>query len=398
MESTPLEPTSPDERIELFDVLRGFALFGVLVSNIVQVATDYLVVPAETRAQLPTAAVDTVATHAFRVLIYGKFMIIFGLLFGLGFAVQRQRAQARGASIGHVVLRRLGWLLLIGLVHLVLLWWGDILHFYVVAGCLLLLLRRSSDKTLLALGIALSLLPPTVMGIVNRLLSSPRSQSSAATRDLLPSLFSGDYLEVLAANLSLYTTHYSLWIWIGVLLWSSGHFLLGYLLGRRRILHSPGRHRVALQRAVTWGLAVGLPINVLCAFYGKLWSVPLVSISFYIGFVALSAAYVAAVALLFESPGWRRRLLWLAPVGRMALTHYLSQSAVYLLVFTGVGLNLYGKIGTAAAILIAVAVFTLQIVFSRWWLKRFRFGPAEWLWRSLTYGRPQPMTVRSGRR
>ena len=402
MTPAPHKPVSPSERVELLDVLRGFALFGVLVSNIVQVATDRFVVPPETLKQLATADVDAVVTSAFKLLVYGKFITIFGLLFGLGFAVQGQRAAARGTTAVPVYLRRLGWLLLFGLTHLVLLWWGDILHDYALAGLLLLLLHRRGDKTLLALGVGFALLPFAVIRVVSRLLSpSAPSEPATETPDLLSSLLSGNYFEVQVANLSLYTSHITVWLGLGLVLHSLGYFLLGYLLGRRRILHDVGRHRAALRRAAAWGLAVGLPLNVFYVGSGKLWPLPaglpwrpLASLSFAVGFIALSTAYVAAVALLFQSPRWRRRLLWLAPVGRMALTNYLAQSLVYLLAFTGVGLGLYGKVGASVAVAVALFVFALQIASSRWWLERFRFGPAEWLWRSLTYGKPQPHRAR----
>ncbi len=402
MNSTPFEPVVSTQRIELLDVLRGFALIGVAASNIHQVATDRMVVPAETLAQLPTAGIDTFVSPAIMGLIYSKFMIIFGMIIGLGIAVQDQRADAQGAKIDHVLLRRMGWLLVIGLAHLFLLWWGDVLHLYAFAGCLLLLLRRSSDKTLLILGTALSLLPITVIWTVGRWLNPNPSPSSAPETPDLMSLFSGDYFDVLTANLMLYKTHFSLSLAISLMLWALGHFLLGYLVGRSRILHDPSPHLAAFKRAATWGLIIGLPLNVYFVGFGRWWLVPLespwrplVSIGFYVGFLALATFYVAALTLLFQSPGWRRRLLWLAPVGRMALTNYLSLSVLFLLLFTGVGLDLLGQIGAALAALIGLAVFTLQVNFSRWWLKRFRFGPVEWLWRSLAYWKPQPMTVRN---
>jgi uncharacterized protein len=113
------------------------------------------------------------------------------------------------------------------------------------------------------------------------------------------------------------------------------------------------------------------------------------------GLVALSGVYVAAIALLLGRPAWHRWLALLAPVGRMALTNYLAHSLVYVALFYGYGSGpgLLGKVGAAFCLLVAVPVFAAQIAFSRWWLSRFRFGPMEWLWRSLTYGVPQPMVL-----
>jgi uncharacterized protein len=113
-----------------------------------------------------------------------------------------------------------------------------------------------------------------------------------------------------------------------------------------------------------------------------------------IGILGLALAYLSALVLLFQRPAWKRRLSLLAPVGRMALTNYLAQSFLIVAVFYGVGLGLMGKIGTAVCIPIAIFFFAVLTAVSRWWLGRFRFGPAEWLWRSLTYGRAQPMVGR----
>jgi uncharacterized protein len=110
------------------------------------------------------------------------------------------------------------------------------------------------------------------------------------------------------------------------------------------------------------------------------------------GVLALAFVYLSALVLLFHRSGtWRRRLGQLAPVGRMALTNYLTQSVLYLILFTGVGVGLYGKVGPAWCVLLACLIFAAQMLVSRWWLIRYRFGPAEWIWRTLSYGALQPM-------
>jgi len=112
------------------------------------------------------------------------------------------------------------------------------------------------------------------------------------------------------------------------------------------------------------------------------------------GILGLAFAYLSVLVLLFHrSTTWRRRLGYLAPVGRMALTNYLTQSVLYLILFTGVGFGLYGEVGPAWCVGLAVIIFAAQMAFSAWWLARYRFGPAEWVWRTLTYGQLQPMRV-----
>ena len=150
-----------------------------------------------------------------------------------------------------------------------------------------------------------------------------------------------------------------------------------------------------------WGLAVGIVCNGVWVLTDVLieqkqlapqsgWMLP-VRFMIHIGTIALAAFYLSAIVLLYQRPAWQKRVARLAPVGRMALTNYLMQTVFNLLIFYGYGLGLLGKVGTAICIVLSLAVFALQIAYSGWWLKTFRFGPAEWLWRSLTYGKRQPM-------
>jgi uncharacterized protein len=132
-------------------------------------------------------------------------------------------------------------------------------------------------------------------------------------------------------------------------------------------------HSGVLAKTSPWVLAAQLPI--------------------YAGHVAMAAFYLAAIVLLSQRPAWQRRLSHLGPVGRMALTNYLTHSLIYLLLFYGFGLGLLGRVGATLCLVLSVAIFAAQILFSSWWLRRFRFGPAEWLWRSLTYGSRQPMRI-----
>ncbi len=173
-----------------------------------------------------------------------------------------------------------------------------------------------------------------------------------------------------------------------------------------RLFHDPERHLHVFRRLLTWGLTVGVVGN--CVFVLQEWlerndilpdtTVLDLATSWItdLGLVALAAFYAAGIALLFHQPAWRARLSLLAPLGRMALTNYLTHSLIYALLFYGygIGLGLLGKVGAAACLLLGLLIYTAQIFFSRWWLSRFAFGPMEWLWRSLTYGKPQPMALR----
>jgi uncharacterized protein len=218
----------------------------------------------------------------------------------------------------------------------------------------------------------------------------------------------GTYPEVVAEHVAFVFSE-----WLFLLYFSSavfGKFLLGLLAGRLRVFHHPEQHLHWFRRLLVWGLAVGALGNTV--FVLQEWltrndiledsSAPILATLWIadLGLVGLAAFYAAAIALLFRKPVWRARLSVLAPAGRMALTNYLTHSLIYAFVFYGygIGLGLLGKVGATACVLLGITVFTLQIIFSRWWLSRWAFGPMEWAWRSLTYAKLQPMTLQpSGR-
>jgi uncharacterized protein len=182
-----------------------------------------------------------------------------------------------------------------------------------------------------------------------------------------------------------------------------GRFLLGLWAGRRRLFHDAPQHLPFFRRLFGWNLVAGVLASGVGVLVGQLFSRKIINpealpwLPFaltpvrHLAELGMAAAYVSGITLLFQRDAWKRRLAVLAPVGRMALTNYLMESVLGVLLFYGYGLGLMGKLGSAAQMALALALFALQILFSHLWLARFRFGPAEWLWRSLTYGKAQPM-------
>jgi uncharacterized protein len=222
-----------------------------------------------------------------------------------------------------------------------------------------------------------------------------RSQTFAAVS-------SDSYLAAVRAN-----AHFYLHVWIKPLtimygLVSIGRFLLGMLAGRLRLFHDVERHRPLFRRILGWGLFVAVLGNGASLLVetltdrgvipkGGLWRPILMPTIWEVAVLGLGVVYLAGLTILFQRPLWRRLLSVLAPAGQMALTNYLSQSLIAQLVFYGYGLGLIGKLGPAATIALTFGLFWVQVLVSHLWLARFRFGPAEWVWRSLTYGKRQPM-------
>jgi len=403
----PLEPVSAEERILTLDVLRGLALLGVIISNMRWFSGLVFRFPAY-RQDLQEFSLDSAVYHAINVLVTGKAIATLSFLFGLGFSIQLLRAERRGVPIVSLYCRRLSVLLVIGLLHLVFLWYGDILTLYALFGFVLLWAARRSDRALLVLagllvvGLPLALgVATTVMNVIDAsqglaLGGRGRADVNAAT---LAVFQGGTYRQIVRENLAQAVQFYQ-----GVQglanLEYLGLFLLGLYAGRRRLFERVAEHEVMLWRVARWGLAAGVCAAVLdesiavavgrrTAFSRSDLALLMNVLS--IGTFVQAAGYIATVTLLLRRPFWKRGLSVFVPVGRMALTNYLTQTVVCLAVFYGFGAGLIGRTGPALGLVIALALYATQMAWSRLWLSHFRMGPLEWLWRSATYGRPQPL-------
>lgn len=395
-----LSPISARERLAVVDVIRGWALLGVLIANIhVELGgLRYRQPPGD------SALYDTVASRFIEVAISARAITLLTFVFGLGFAIQLMRADARGESGGALFLRRLAVLFAIGACHLML-WWGDVASTYAVLGVALLAFRRVSDRGLLVCALVLLFVPriamlvPAIAGPVHAALPHP-ADPAAFDAELHAAIAGHDYPALVIAHLRKLLYFFSSVVgWY--VPWLLGRFLLGYYAGRRRLFERDGAAHLALFRRLLIGGLVcavaGAAVIVLSrsgGFARGATPLPVVIglvVVTELGLLGLAAAYASAVVLVMQRPGPRRWLLVLAPVGQMPLTTYLGQTVVATFLFYGWGLGLSGQLGSAACLAIAVAIFAVQVVACRLWLARFRFGPVEWLWRTLVYGRAQPM-------
>jgi uncharacterized protein len=392
-------PVGERERIAELDVLRGVALFGVLVMNFVGFTGAFVI---STKAQiegLPTAAVDQWVYFAVRWLIGDKANTMFATLFGLGFYLQMKRGEGR-SGFEKRYSRRLFWLLVFGWLNALLLWVWDILNLYALAGFALLLMRRWKTRTLVIFGAIAALYTDKLQEWWTEaagLTLIPESvYSDAAVLGRQAVLLSGDYPRNVAV--------FAQWTWaewlaggmlFAWLIYALGRFALGAAIGRSGILedvrgHLPLLRRIALL-AIPAGLAIGFVLQLLALDVwkpGPEWAKPLAQALRSPAALLLAAGYSAAIVVALHRPTGARAFGVFAPVGRMALTNYLAQGLLYGFVLSGVGpgLGLAGRIGSTAVLAICIAFFAFQTVFSHWWLARYRFGPLEWLWRALTYG------------
>lgn len=402
-------PVRAGERIAAIDVLRGFAVLGILAMNV----QSYSMVSA---AYVNPAANDKLAGAGFSVWVLThvffdtKFMSIFSTLFGAGMALMAERAAARGASATGVHYRRQFWLLVLGLAHAHLIWYGDILVPYALCGFLLYSLRGLKPKKLLIAGFAMTAVTPLFYLLIA--LSIPNMPAEAldgleqgwapqaAEVEAEIATYQSGWLtqmpERSATAVGLETT-----VFLLLFLWRSGGLMLVGMGFYKLGVLSAERSSTFYRRMAAAGLALGLPIVILGVVFNTRHDFAFEHSMFqgtvfnYIGSLGVFLGYLALVMLAVQNgwlPGLQRRL---QAAGRMAFTNYISQSVICTLIFYGHGFGLFEQVDRLSQIALVVAIWVLQLIWSPWWLARFRFGPLEWLWRSLTYMKLQPMTVRT---
>jgi uncharacterized protein len=424
-----VEPESPVEATQRFasiDALRGVALLGILAMNIVGFAWPEPVYDTPTLAPGYTWA--DLAIWMFTYTIFDtKMMTIFSMLFGAGLVLMSDRAEARGGSVRRIYYRRVTFLLLIGLVHAYLIWDGDILVFYAMSGFALYPFRRLSGPTLVAIGVGLLLLAlPTWLALREfvGMLDASATQAGTATTERSRELaeirkkisddeptrrkkfqteievYRGDYRRIVAHRATnLFNNH--VFGFILVTWWQlGGRMLIGMGLMKLGVF-SARRSRNEYTTMATVGYGIGLPLvfsdiaidwyynffisNPIAYATGGWWLVREASGPF------LTLGHVAVIMILYQAGALTRLFGRLAAVGRMALTNYLMQSFIGTTLFYGYGFGLYARVHRPGLALIVLTIWVVQLWLSPIWLAHFRFGPAEWLWRSLTYGTPQPI-------
>ncbi len=384
-------PVRPSERIEQIDILRGIALFGVLVINLL---SEFRVSIFQQFMKSPPATnfVDRWIETYIPVFVELKAFALFSLLFGIGLAIQYERLSVRGKPF-YWLMRRLLALLLLGVIHLTLIWNGDILTEYAVAGLivlpfLLLRLRWLGTAALLFAGLYIFL----------QYFPLPVPSPDAAWYPLHVAVANDVYKHGNFAQIISFEWHelpQLLPLHIYVLPRTVALFLFGAFCWRSGVVKRLAEHRRTLSGAALVGLIVGVSCTVLTSplvrpgLFGKAGA----AVSS-IGDLGLTIGY-AGVLLWMTTKDWGLRWLgWAAPLGRMAFTNYLLQSVIFSALFFGWGLGWFGM-RAGPALLVGIGVYVLQVFVSAAWLRRFRFGPVEWLWRTMMYGAVQPMRRRA---
>lgn len=407
-----IQPTKNTEREIFLDALRGFAILGIFIANL----GGFSQFNGDAKITSPwiLEGWDDVMEFLHSMLIEGKFYSIFSLLFGWGIALQLKRVAATGVSSLSTIRRRLLFMLLLGAFHL-LIWIGDIVFFYALVGFLLLAFRNFSNKTLLITATVLILSPIVLywLKMTYPVLNSPAEFLFQTGNQLEGKLLginsetsyqnyiqNANWFDVAKLNVCGFFYRYGHLIFVSRIPKVLGMFLIGYLIGRSDFYKNFKQNKKTIYWIIGLGFLIGLPANFILAQYMSSPNTGYFrlkingwyqTIAYAFGVVPLALAYVGLLMLSFQTTIGHKIMGVISPVGKMAFSNYIAHSLIGNFVFLSMGLNYGGKVGPVYYTLFAIAVWIAQIIISTIWLKYFNFGPVEWVWRSLTYGKRQPM-------
>lgn len=403
-----LSLTKAINRIHFLDALRGLAVFAIFTANIPYLS-GFFIVEDTYALKWTVLPIDKTLETILHTLIDGKFYTIFSLLFGIGFTIQYENLKKRGLPFKPFFRRRMFWLVILGGIHLCLIWLGDILTLYAILGFVLLNFVETKNKNLLKCAVILILLP-ILNTIVIRFLnldyatfflkmnepicnyfSIPTSKfEDFKLTDLVAEFQNQNLVTFFKTNIS------NTFIRIGFVLNEGrpfkvlGIFLIGVWTGRKIINENLLNNTAFLKKIALFGILFGLPFNILRTYLentgdGSNFSSLYTTIAYALGTIPFALGIAASLALLYLK---RSTLFkYFEPVGKMALTNYISHSVISIIIFYGIGFGFAGKFGFTFLILYCIIVFIFQIIFSTLWLKKFKMGPLEWVWRRLTYGK-----------
>lgn len=390
-------PTTERQRHVILDALRGLALMGIALANFPEFAL-WTFLSSEQQAAMPTAYIDEIVRFLQYLVVDGKFYSIFSILFGIGFSLIMERHGLR------LFVRRMLILVIIGFLHLMFIWSGDILLLYAVGGLLLTLMIGLSDKSLFILALSLIMIPVGLDALIEfggfdfpepfyqawwnkaEALGINEANFASWLRD------ANSYGQMFAFLIQ--GAYERLWEFV------EGHrlpkvvglFILGYLASKHRLYAR--LQDLPLWKALYWNVSIGLPTSLLYAWSatsGHPWGLTVHSLLYAVSVIPLAIVFIIGICLLYLQSPKSVVFRWLAAPGRMALSCYISHSLIGVLLFYGLGFGLGTSLGLVYIELIALVVFFIQIIVCRIWLNYFRFGPLEWLWRMLTYGRYFPI-------
>lgn len=400
-DKTILGPTTEKQRYIILDALRGFALFTIILANFPEFGL-WTFLSSEAQQSLPSAGIDKVVRFLQYFLIDGKGYTLFSLLFGCGFSIILEHAYQRGGNGVRLFYRRMSILMVIALCHLLFIWSGDILCLYALLGMILPLFHNLSNKKLV--GTAMIMLAvPVILDILQQIsglsFSKPlynawwsKANSLGINEDNFATWLRdadnyGDILVFLMQGaierMWEFADGHRLFKVLGL-------FILGYAIGRNRLYAKLDELKPQLKILLKVSMIIGIPFSfayALDSVNGHPLGTSVHSVLYFFSVVPMAFVYLTLMCLYSVSHRDSIALRFFAKPGRMALTNYISQSLFGIVIYYGIGFGLGLSMGLYEIEIVAIAVFFFQTLFSTVWMHWFRYGPLEWIWRMLTYGR-----------
>ncbi|MBO8172896.1 MAG: DUF418 domain-containing protein [Bacillaceae bacterium] len=409
-------PIQPGERMPELDVIRGVAILGIFIVNMAFFSYPVIYLNQVGEIWWPDTWWNRITEQAIEILAQGKFYTMFSFLFGLGMFIFMERAAQKGANPVRLYVRRLIILLMLGIIHAFLIWSGDILLTYALLGFPLILFRHAEQKKLLIGALVMFMIPAVIYGFflsaIDMMAATPEGREQLvenqqwyeiemkeAAEQAYDAYGEGTYADMTAQRIRDLSFKYEYFYFTFPPVFMM--FLLGMYAGKRRIFQEKERHLPFVKKVWRWSLAVGtgsllvyVPGQEHADFVQPSMLDFVVQLARMISEPAICLFYISSLFLMMQKKVWRRRLFPISAVGRLAISNYLFQSVVATTLFYHYGFGLYGQVGPLIGLVVTFVIYGFQLVLSRLWMDRFRYGPVEWLWRSLTYGKIQPMKAR----
>lgn len=381
------------ERIISLDIIRGFAILGIFIVNMLSFHSPIMYMDPLTWWDSP---LDHGTYKVINVLAEGSFYPLFAMLFGYGLVILRERTLARGENFRAVAIRRLTFLLLFGVIHAFLIWHGDILITYAMVGFLFLLLLRASSKVMLITGALLAIIPNLFFSLLMTVVVLIVPEEELVVHSIMDAeqvalvYQEGSYTEITAQRVKDWFAVNNPLNSIILVLMILPPFLIGGGAAKLKLMERVKQLKKPLAISFSIFLVFGLFLKLLPYTFNYNLAFQYIAYSF--GGPLLALAYALGIALLLESR-WRKPLALIAPVGKMSLSNYLFQSILATLIFYSYGLGLFSEVSVLWGTALVFLIYGLQVIFSRLWMKNHLYGPAEWVWRTATYWKKQPWKI-----
>jgi len=376
-------PTEQKDRAIIVDVIRGFALIGVLIANFTSYVDQQT---PESVLNSISSSLDTSLMNINTVFFEWKFMTLFSILFGYGFGLILESLQKKNINTNSFFIRRMFWLFIFGCIHSFF-WWADVLHLYAISGILLLLFRKKTNPSILGYAVLFALIIPPLISYALR--NQPETFTNADIQSLFDKYKTGNIFNVFAFNINFY---YHMFIVSGNdlhdIVETLGRFLFGYFLLRIKLFHAVETKKVSFIKTALFTAPLMATYFIIrwlllseAIHINRFVRAPLLSL----GIFCTTTFYVSILVLAYISFGMNKFFTALQALGRMTLTNYLLISTFLIILLYGFGFNKLGELPMHIIWLYAFVWLCGEIVLSTYWLKYFRYGPAEWIWRQLSY-------------